>query len=82
MLVAALICLMILIVLTQTTDDHPIAYLPGYKDGRTAPPFKSYTGYLRANETTGRHLFYWFLESQRNPSKDPLIVWVSTNDDA
>ncbi|GFY50081.1 lysosomal protective protein [Trichonephila inaurata madagascariensis] len=37
--------------------------------------YKHYSGYL--NATSGRHLHYWFVESQRLPSKDPLLLWLN-----
>jgi cathepsin A (carboxypeptidase C) len=40
-----------------------------------SPDFKQYSGYLDA--TQGRHLFYWFVESQNNPSKDPVVLWLN-----
>jgi serine carboxypeptidase-like clade 2 len=36
--------------------------------------FAQYAGYLTVNQTNGRALFYWFVESQGNPSTDPLVV--------
>jgi Serine carboxypeptidase len=51
---------------------HPdlITSLPG------APQvnFNQYSGHLVVNGTTQKNLFYWFVESQSNPAKDPLIV--------
>lgn len=25
----------------------------------------------------GRNLFYWFVESQRDPANDPLVLWLN-----
>jgi len=42
-------------------------------------PFKQYSGYVNVNETNGRYLFYWFAESQSNPSTDPVVLWLNGN---
>ncbi|XP_077982821.1 lysosomal protective protein-like [Glandiceps talaboti] len=54
--------------------DNPdeIKSLPGLKQ---QPTFKQYSGFLNATGT--RKLHYWFVESQGNPSKDPLLLWVN-----
>lgn len=49
-----------------------VTNLPGlsYK-----PKFRQFSGYLKATGT--RRLHYWFVESQGNPSKDPVILWLN-----
>ncbi|KAK6037791.1 serine carboxypeptidase [Cooperia oncophora] len=39
------------------------------------PNFSSYSGYLEASSDDQFH--YWLTESQRNPSTDPLILWLN-----
>jgi carboxypeptidase C (cathepsin A) len=39
--------------------------------GRTLP-FRNYAGYITVDEAHGRKLFFWFAESQNNPSTDPV----------
>ncbi|CAL1262369.1 unnamed protein product [Larinioides sclopetarius] len=53
---------------------HPdeIKDLPGLD---TSVNFKHYSGYL--NATRGRYLHYWFAESQRSPSTDPVVLWLN-----
>ncbi|CAI5456294.1 unnamed protein product [Caenorhabditis angaria] len=46
--------------------------LPGVTYGLN---FKQYSGYL--NGVTGNYLHYWFVESQGNPSTDPLVLWLT-----
>ncbi|XP_037503062.1 lysosomal protective protein [Rhipicephalus sanguineus] len=37
--------------------------------------FKHYSGFLNAAD--GRQLHYWFMESQRSPTDDPLLLWLT-----
>lgn len=41
--------------------------------------FKQYSGYLEAddNKPTNRFWHYWFVESQSDPAKDPLVLWLN-----
>ncbi|KAI6191132.1 Lysosomal protective protein [Aphelenchoides bicaudatus] len=34
-----------------------------------------YSGYLNISDTT--HMRYWFVKSQNDPTKDPLILWLN-----
>lgn len=53
-------------------SENLISNLPGLKE---KAPFKSYSGYL--NSIGGRHLFFWFVESQSNPQTDPVVLWFN-----
>ena len=53
-------------------DDDLITSLPGW-EGKT--PTKQYSGYLNSSDTT--HLHYWFVESENDPSSDPVVVWFN-----
>jgi hypothetical protein len=46
--------------------------LPGWTD---ALPSKQYSGYLTVDGT--KHLHYWFVESEGNPSSDPVVLWLN-----
>lgn len=48
--------------------------LPGY-DGDL--PFYLETGYIGVGESNESQLFYYFVESQRTPSQDPLMLWLT-----
>jgi serine carboxypeptidase-like clade 2 len=56
--------------------DNPdkIIKLPG---APSPLPFNQYAGYITVDEVNGRNLFYWFVESQKNPVKDKLVLWLN-----
>ncbi|KAM3626217.1 uncharacterized protein V6R79_024914 [Siganus canaliculatus] len=39
------------------------------------PNYRQWSGYLQASP--GKFLHYWFVTSQRNPDKDPLVLWLN-----
>ncbi|KAL9624548.1 MAG: hypothetical protein Q9160_001212 [Pyrenula sp. 1 TL-2023] len=41
----------------------------------TNPDVKSYSGY--ADIAPDQHIFFWFFESRRSPSTDPISVWIN-----
>lgn len=36
-----------------------------------------YAGYVPLGDAYGKKAFYWFVESQRDPKNDPLLVWMN-----
>ncbi|XP_041047736.1 cathepsin A-like [Carcharodon carcharias] len=46
--------------------------LPGLS---TTLYFRQWSGYLQAS--SGKHLHYWFVTSQQNPLKDPVVLWLN-----
>ncbi|KAG8062472.1 hypothetical protein GUJ93_ZPchr0003g17443 [Zizania palustris] len=51
-----------------------VTHLPGF-DGPL--PFYLETGYVGLDDEAGTELFYYFVESERNPSQDPLVLWLT-----
>ncbi|KAG5542186.1 hypothetical protein RHGRI_021899 [Rhododendron griersonianum] len=51
-----------------------IDFLPGQPQG---VDFDQYAGYVTVNQTAGRALFYYFVESPNNSLTDPLVLWLN-----
>ncbi|XP_043976840.1 lysosomal protective protein isoform X1 [Gambusia affinis] len=49
-----------------------VTFLPGLQK---QPSFRQYSGYLTVAD--GKHLHYWFVESQNKPSSDPVVLWLN-----
>ena len=70
MLIEVLVALVIDLVVSHNSDQ--IKALPGLVE---EPQFKQYSGYLNGGQDI--HIFYWFVESQVNPSTDPVLLWLN-----
>ncbi|KAL6967923.1 Serine carboxypeptidase-like 20 [Sarracenia purpurea var. burkii] len=55
-------------------DDALVTQIPGF-DG--VFPSKHYSGYVTIDETHGKKLYYYFVLSERNPSEDPVVLWLN-----
>jgi len=57
----------------QCANPDIITNLPGL------PPvnFTQYAGYIDVDPSVGRFLYYWFVESQRDPATDKLVLWLN-----
>ncbi|KAL6188859.1 hypothetical protein ACLB2K_040250 [Fragaria x ananassa] len=51
-----------------------ITQIPGFND---TLPSKHRSGYVSIDERNGRNLFYYFVESERKPSEDPVVLWLN-----
>ncbi|CAI9090871.1 OLC1v1025742C1 [Oldenlandia corymbosa var. corymbosa] len=52
-----------------------VTKLPGFNG---TFPSKHYSGYVKLNGTKpSKNLFYYFVESERNPGKDPVVLWLN-----
>uniref|UniRef100_A0A0D3FNM7 carboxypeptidase D n=1 Tax=Oryza barthii TaxID=65489 RepID=A0A0D3FNM7_9ORYZ len=69
-------CILFLLLLLPpcSVSSSVITHLPGFH-GRL--PFYLETGYVTVDEETGTELFYYFVESERSPSTDPVILWLT-----
>nr|XP_027091865.1 uncharacterized protein LOC113712581 [Coffea arabica] len=55
-------------------ENDKIQRLPGQPDG---VDFNQYSGYVTVDPNSGRALFYYFVESPRNSSSNPLVLWLN-----
>lgn len=35
------------------------------------------SGYVNIDKSNGKNLFYCFVESERKPSEDPVVLWLN-----
>eukprot|EP00475_Leptophrys_vorax_P033926 TRINITY_DN5413_c0_g1_i1.p2 TRINITY_DN5413_c0_g1~~TRINITY_DN5413_c0_g1_i1.p2 ORF type:complete len:481 (+),score=93.43 TRINITY_DN5413_c0_g1_i1:1740-3182(+) len=58
-------------------DFVPWESLPGSDHILDNVTFNSFAGYVTVNDTTGKNYFYWFFESEGNPTTDPVVLWTN-----
>jgi len=66
--------------LAESNEGHmqEADYLPDGLPGQpTGIKFKQYAGYVTVDVQAGRALFYYFTEAVRDPSKQPLVLWLN-----
>ena len=51
-----------------------ISHLPGFHGPL---PFSLQTGYVEVDSSNGVRLFYYFVESERSPAEDPVLLWLT-----
>uniref|UniRef100_A0A669BEW6 Carboxypeptidase n=1 Tax=Oreochromis niloticus TaxID=8128 RepID=A0A669BEW6_ORENI len=69
-----LLCLLAVFPLGSWAEYPPdeVTHLPGMT---FKPNYRQWSGYLQARP--GKFLHYWFVTSQRDPVKDPLVLWLN-----
>ncbi|CAO2149211.1 unnamed protein product [Urochloa humidicola] len=67
-----LLCLLNLA--SAAAERHPVANLPGF-DG--VLPFQLETGYVSVDEEKGVELFYYYIKSEGDPHRDPVLLWLT-----
>ncbi|KAJ1275654.1 hypothetical protein BS78_05G152100 [Paspalum vaginatum] len=73
-LVFYLLCLFNLVSAAET---NIVTSLPGYEG---ALPSLFETGYVTVDEENGAELFYYFIESEADPRRDPVLLWLTGGD--
>ncbi|XP_073148743.1 serine carboxypeptidase-like 13 isoform X1 [Henckelia pumila] len=66
--------LLLLLLFFTPAAANIINTLPGYPD---TLPFHLETGYIGVGEDEQVQLFYYFVESERDPDKDPIVLWLT-----
>ncbi|KAK1571487.1 hypothetical protein Q3G72_018066 [Acer saccharum] len=68
----------VVVVIEAAPKSGLITHLPGFN--ATLFPSKHYSGYVSIKSVDvalPKNLFYYFVESERNPSKDPVVLWLN-----
>ncbi|OWM62741.1 hypothetical protein CDL15_Pgr020035 [Punica granatum] len=73
-LVVSLLCLSFALTSRSAPEEALVTHLPGFNGSF---PSKHYSGYVMVDPSTGKRLFYYFVLSERIPSKDPVVLWLN-----
>ncbi|TYI19762.1 hypothetical protein ES332_A07G187500v1 [Gossypium tomentosum] len=67
-------CLKVKLIECSALEDALITHLPGFF-GIFLSNHSS--GYVNIDKSNGKNLFYCFVESERKPSEDPVVLWLN-----
>ncbi|KAI4307175.1 hypothetical protein L6164_030390 [Bauhinia variegata] len=58
-------------------EGYPVEDLVVELPGQPEVGFKQYAGYVDVDVNNGRSLFYYFVEADKDPDKNPLTLWLN-----
>ncbi|KAG7977216.1 hypothetical protein I3843_05G020000 [Carya illinoinensis] len=70
----SVVVVLLLLTSNLVASQSIINTLPGFTGEL---PFKLETGYIGVGELDEVQLFYYFIESERSPKDDPLVLWLN-----
>ncbi|XP_010557747.1 PREDICTED: serine carboxypeptidase-like 20 [Tarenaya hassleriana] len=73
--VAVALTLSLAAVMAQSAPESDlVTQLPGFN---AKFPSKHYAGYVTIDNDRGKNMWYYFVESEKNPYKDPVVLWLN-----
>nr|POE86358.1 serine carboxypeptidase-like 18 [Quercus suber] len=69
-----LLLLGLVVAISATNSSTIVTSLPGYSGDL---PFTLETGYIGVGDNETVQTFYYFIESQRSPTRDPVMLWMT-----